>query len=93
MFDAKQVHCGQYKPYGDFFRVWKIETDMTREELIEKCFTVLYKRRLPEEKEWRENIRYGEEHFGDMNYYFRGYYSLEKIGNIYEFTICEPFAD
>ena len=34
MIEAKQIHCGQYKPYGDFFRVWNVQTDMTKEEVI-----------------------------------------------------------
>lgn len=27
MIEAKQTHCGQYKPYGDFFRIWNVQTN------------------------------------------------------------------
>ena len=47
MIEAKQIHCGQYKPYGDFFRVWNVQTDMTKEEAIKWCFENLYKRIVP----------------------------------------------
>lgn len=29
MIEAKQTHCGQYKPYGDFFRMEKSLLDGT----------------------------------------------------------------
>lgn len=93
-FKAKLTHCGQYKRYGDFFRAWEIETDMPKEAVIEKCFSELYKTKLPEEKEWRKEIRYGVgSHSGDAGYYFRGYYTLETIAGGYKFTVCEPYAD
>ena len=31
-YKATSVHCGQYKRYGDFFRVWEIETENEDEE-------------------------------------------------------------
>lgn len=100
MFNAKQTHCGQYRPYGDFFRTWEIETDLTQEEVIEKCFAELYTTKVPQKEEWEDNIRYDGKHFGDADYYFRGYYNLErsfyslvKDAKVYRFTVCEPFAD
>lgn len=93
MFNAKQTHCGQYQKYGDFFRVWEIETDMSKEEVLEKC-AELCKRKLPESVEYHKEIRYGSgRRSGDANYYFRGYYTLEEIENGYKFTVCEPYAD
>lgn len=93
VFNTKITHCGQYKSYGDYFRVWEIETDMPKEAVIEKCFSEIHKTKLPEEKEWRKEIVYGARHFGDANYYFRGYYTLEEIAGGYKFTVCEPYAD
>nr|DAF81553.1 MAG TPA: hypothetical protein [Caudoviricetes sp.] len=94
MFEAKQTHCGQYRKYGDFFRVWEIETDMSKEAVLEKCFAELYKRRLPESAEYHREIRFETGgHSGDADYYFRGYYTLESIDNGYKFTVCEPYAD
>lgn len=93
-FNAKQTQCGQYKPYGDFFHVWEIETACAdREKVLEYCFTNLLKRRVPESAEWHHNIRYGNEKFGDADYHFAGYYTLENTGTGYKFTVCEPFAD
>lgn len=92
--EIKQIHCGQYKPYGDFFRVWEVKTDNEqKEEVLKFLFENVYKRNVPPEAEWRANIRYGGEKFSDPGYYFAGYYRLDKIDGGYKFTICEPFAD
>nr|UWG01221.1 MAG: hypothetical protein [Bacteriophage sp.] len=92
-FNAKQIHRGQYRTFGDFFRVWEIETDMPKETVIDKCFSELFQKRLPEEKEWRREVRYGCGHFGDADYFFRGYYSIETIEGGFRFTVCEPYED
>lgn len=94
-FKAKRTHCGQYRPYGDFFRVWEIETNCEDEEkVLDFCFTELYTRRVPPKAEWSAEIRIGSgSHARDCGYYFAGYYTLTKIENGYEFKICEPFAD
>lgn len=94
-FKSKQTHCGQYKPYGDFFIVWEVETEYTEKDtVLDYCFENLYKRKVPESAEYHRNIRYGTgEKSGDANYYFAGYYTLEKIFGGYRFTVCEPFAD
>ena len=95
MFTANQIHCGQYKRYGDFFRVWDIVTDESEEATLEFCFTELYKvkTRPARSGEWHANIRYGGERFNDADYYFRGYYALEQTPTGYTFTICEPYCD
>lgn len=93
MIEAKQTHCGQYKRYGDFFRVWKIQTDMSKDEVIKWCFENLYKRIVPPSGEWHANIRFGGPKRNDANYYFAGYYSIEEIDGGFEFKICEPYAD
>ena len=59
VFNAKIAHRGQYKRYGDYFRVWEIESDMPKESVIEKCFSELHKTKLPEEKEWRKGSNKG----------------------------------
>lgn len=93
-FAAEQTHCGQYKPYGDFVREWKIETDLSEEETLEKCFTELLKRKVPESAEYHREIRYGTgSHSGDADYYFAGYYTLTGAENGYLFKVFEPYAD
>lgn len=94
MIKAKQTHCGQYKRYGDFFRVWEIETDEPIEAVLEFCFTELYKRRVPAKGEWSAAIRYPDgEHRNDPDYYFAGYHTIGEIEKGYKFTVCEPYAD
>lgn len=91
VFNAKIAHRRQYKSYGDYFRVWEIESDMPKESVIEKCFSELHKTKLPEKKEWSKEIVYGARHFGDADYYFRGYYTIEEIAGGYKFTVCKPY--
>lgn len=94
-FKTKRTYCGQYRPYGDYFRVWEIETDCEdKEQVLDFCFTELYEKRIPPKAEWSAEIRIGSgSHAHDPAYYFAGYYKLTKIENGYEFKICEPFAD
>ena len=94
MITAKQTHCGQYKRYGDFFRVWDIQTDESEEAVKEYCFTELAKRKdLPTKGEWSHAIRIGGERWNDPGYYFRGYYTLSKTDTGYTFKVCEPYCD
>lgn len=90
----KQVHCGQYKRYGDFFRIWELETEIQdKEQVLNYCFENLYERKLPAEHEWRKKIQNGQEKFGDADYYFAGYYNISKINKGWKFTVCEPYCD
>lgn len=94
VFNAKITHCGQHKGYGDYFRVWKIETDMPKEAVIEKCFSELRKENFPKPKEWHEETVYGATDAPmDESYCFRGYYKLKRIEGGYEFTFYESYAD
>lgn len=95
MIEATKIHSGQYKRYGDSFYVWEITTDEPEEKVIDYCFRELYKKDqpLPSKEEWSAAIKIGGEHARDMNYYFRGYYTLGKTEKGYKFTICEPYAD
>lgn len=94
MFEAKLTHSGQYKAYGDFIREWEIESDLTKEEVLEKCFAELSKKELPEQATFHKEIRFGTgSHAGDANYYFSGYYTLEATASGYKFKTFEPYAD
>jgi len=91
---VEQLHCGQYRSYGDFFRVWSLETEVEdKETILNYCFENLYKRRLPESIDYHRNIRFGGEKSGDANYYFEGYYQLDKCQTGWKFTVCEPYCD
>lgn len=94
MFEAKQTHCGQYKRYGDFFRVWEIKTDLPRHEAVQRCFDELYHgRTLPSVIDYVTNTRPGGARSNDPDYYFAGYYTTKEMDGGFEFAICEPFAD
>lgn len=60
-FKAKQTHSGQYRRYGDFFRVREIETDCEDEaQVLDFCFNELCKKRVPSKAEWSAEIRVGK---------------------------------
>lgn len=89
-----QIHSGQYQKYGDSFYAWKVETDCReKEEVLKYLRENLKIGNLPEEKEFKDSIKFGNENFGNPNYYFRGYYKLEEIGLGYQFTVCKPYCD
>ena len=92
-FTARQVHCGQYRKYDDFYRKWEIETSEGREATLEYCFTELHKWRVPESAEYHAKIRQGGEEYDNEGYYFAGYYTLAEIKGGYLFTVCEPYCD
>lgn len=92
---VESIHSGQYKPYGDSFYVWKLETDINDEQtILDYCHANFSRgnKELPSSGEWHKNIRFGGEKSGDANYYFTGYYSLTKRDYGWEFKICEPYT-
>ena len=92
--EAKQIHCGQYKRYGDYFRVWEIKTDgESKEEVMKYIRENVHKSDLPPSGEWSANVRYGGERSNDPYYYFRGCYTLEEIDGGYKNTVKEPYCD
>ena len=94
MFIAKQTHAGQYKPYGDTFYEWDIETDLPEKEATEKCFEELLNgKKVPHSLDWHANIRIGGKKDGDYGYYFAGYYTMKKTSTGYHFTKVSPFTD
>lgn len=91
---VEQIQCGQNRPYGDFFRKWKIETkEKDISKIKQYCFENLYKKELPEKHEYLKNIRHDGKESGNADYYFAGYYSLENAPYGYLFTVAEPFCD
>ncbi len=92
--EAKQIHCGQYKRYGDYFRVWEIKTDgESKEEVLKYIRENVHKSDLPPSGEWSANVRYGGERSNDPAYYFRGCYTLEEIDGGYKYSVKEPYCD
>ena len=93
MIEAKQIHSGQYKKYGDYIQEWEVKTDQTEEEAVEWCLTNLVRRRVPPKAEWQANIVRGGAKDGDMGYYFAGYYTITPIEGGFKFTTAEPYCD
>lgn len=88
--EVKQVHAGQYRPYGDTFDVWEIYLEegesFDREDVLVFCFTELSRRKVQSKQEWNAN-------HGNADAYFSGYYELEKTSYGYKFTVCSPYTD
>lgn len=99
MIEAKKIESRQRERYGDYFQVWAIKTDETKDNVLEYCFSQFCRGKLPGYGEWLRNIRVGGEHSGDANYYFSGYYRLEEQpaeigeGKKYLFTHVLPYCD
>lgn len=92
--EAKVIHCGQYTPYGDFFRVWDIQTDgESRDEVLKWVRENVCSKELPPDEEWLPNICPGGPRHNDPDYYFRGRYSMEKIHGGYRYIVREPYCD
>ena len=90
---AKEVFHGQKRRYGDFISEWELKTAEPEENVHKWCLETLTALPLPERSEWSKNIAYGSEHFGDPDYYFRGYYEMRPIEGGYLFEIHQPYAD
>ena len=99
MITAIHTHSGQYHAYGDSYYEWDITTDAneTREEIIEYCFTNLYKNRVPHYDEWVKEFRNPNgNHYYDYGYYFTGYFTLTPgygDSKHYKFSVCKPYTD
>lgn len=93
--EAKLIHCGQYEPYGDYFRVWDIQTDgESRDEVLKWVRENVYGKDLPPDEEWSENLCYCGPRFDDLDYYFRGRYFFSKNDDdCYRYTVIEPYCD
>lgn len=81
---------GQIRRYGDYLYEYFIETDCSEEDTLNFVKFVLNKKHLPEEKEWRANI-YTDEY--GIDYYARGYYTLDRCENGWKYIIHEPYMD
>ena len=82
--ELKWTHCGQKHAYGDSHYECEIHT---QEELEEKDILLLVNngRRLPKE-EWQKR-------HGDINEYFRGYYTITKTNYGYFYHGVYPYDD
>jgi hypothetical protein len=82
-FQVRWTHVGQYRPYGDTFRVAEVITDASVEDVLE-LMKVFFNYNVPLKENWNPN---------DMGDYFAGYCTVEPITGGYKYTKCEPYTD
>ena len=90
---AKETWRGQKAAYGDYIVEWEIKTSEPEENVRKWCLSTLTAKPLPDVAEWSQKIGYGNKHFGDLDYFFAGYYALRRIEGGYLFEIHYPYAD
>ena len=81
-------HTGQFHSYGDFFRIYHIDTNCPDKDIVVdmvKTFIAPEDRNVPVKEEWTK--------LPGPDNYFRGYYTIEKTSTGYRYTKCEPFTD
>lgn len=87
-FIATVKHAGQYHPYGDFFRVYDINTNCPNKDIVVdmvKTFIAPNDKNVPVKEEWTK--------LSGPDNYFRGYYTIEKTSTGWKYTKCEPYTD
>lgn len=83
-YNVTWVHSGQYRPYGDTFRVAEIRTDETNKLNVLEAISIFDGYDVPEKKDWNPH---------QIDSYFRGYCEIEKTDYGWKYTKCEPYTD
>lgn len=81
-------HTGQFRPYGDFFRIYDINTNCPDKDIVVDMVKTILRpedKNIPGEGIWRK--------LEGPDNYFRGYYTIEKTSTGWRYTKCEPYAD
>ena len=101
MIEAKQIHFGQARPYGDSVYEWQVIANgkETTEQVNAWCKEhLLNNRDIPTYHEHIEDYRIS----GDLGNYFRGYYELQPLKTaseirknemVYNFRHVVPYCD
>ena len=84
VYEVECVHSGQYRPYGDTFRVFNITTKDKDSESVLEVMKSLYGYDVPLKKDWNP---------GSIDCYFNGYCEIEAIDGGFKYTKCEPYTD
>lgn len=91
MSDVKMrvIHSGQYVPYGDSYKVYELETDMSYDDALAWCKReILSNRYLPSYEEFQKR----EDEMSPYEY-FRGFWNFIEFEGKYRFTITKPYTD
>lgn len=86
VYEVTWTHVGQYRPYGDFFRVAEIRTKDTNPNSILEIMKIFYRCNVPLKKDWDNKRK-------TMDEYFAGYCTVEAIPGGFKYTKCEPYDD
>lgn len=86
VYQVEWTHSGQYRPYGDTFRVAEIKTEDTNPQSILELMKTFFKYDVPLKKDWDNKRKTMEE-------YFAGYCTVEVIPGGFKYTKCEPWTD
>ena len=85
-FEVTEIRYGQERPYGDSYYEYVVKTSLPEAITKKFCTKVLYPSELSKEQ-WKQRN-------GDLNVYFAGYYTFEKISdNEYRYVAMRPFCD
>lgn len=87
-FIATVEHTGQYRPYGDTFRIYNINTYCPNKDIVVdmvKTFIAPEDKNVPVKEEWRK--------LEGPDNYFRGYYELKVEPYGYRYIKCKPYTD
>lgn len=99
MIKATQIHHGQYRPYGDSYDVWIIDTNeyMEFDDMLAWCRENLINgSTVPLEKQFYDIKAYDESF--TWNDYFKGYVRLYQYPDggkwsTWKFEKVRPYAD
>ena len=84
VYQVEWTHSGQYRPYGDTFRVAEIKTEDTNPQSILELMRVFFRYDVPLKENWGK---------GTMAEYFAGWCTVEPIEGGFRYTKCEPWTD
>lgn len=87
-FECNCIHGGQYRPYGDTFKEYSIETTCQDKDIVVDMVKTILRpedKDIPVKEEWRK--------LEGPDNYFRGYYELKVEPYGYRYIKCEPYTD
>lgn len=85
-YEVSWTHVGQYRRYGDFFRVAEIRTTNRDPNAILEIMKTFYRCDVPLKKDWDNKRK-------TMSEYFAGWCIVEPIPGGFKYTKCEPYDD
>ena len=79
-----QIRFGEFERFIGIHYEWEIVGADNKDEALEYAFNVLAKGELPSKEEWIN-------HYDSLDYYRKGYYTLEKLHSSFLFAVWRPY--